>query len=59
MREHRGTEVRVAVGADDFEYGGKRYRTLSAVARAATGSRWNGFLLFGLTGRGAKEVATG
>jgi len=32
-----------------FEYGGQAYRSLSAVAKAVTGSHWNGHLFFGLT----------
>jgi hypothetical protein len=31
-----------------FEYDGKTYRSLSAVARAATGTRWDGLLFFRL-----------
>jgi hypothetical protein len=50
-REYRGTEVTVTVRDEDFLYGEKPYRTLSAVARAVTGSRWNGFLFFGLSSR--------
>jgi hypothetical protein len=33
-----------------FEYEGQHYTSLSAVARAATGTRWNGWMFFGLTG---------
>lgn len=52
-RTHQGVEHRVTVLAAGFEYEGKHYRSLSAVASAITGSRWNGFLFFGL----AKEPA--
>lgn len=38
-----------------FEYRGKRFRSLSAIAREITGSRWNGWLYFGLRGRGQKK----
>ena len=34
--------------ADGFEYAGKPYRSLSAIARAITGTRWNGLVFFGL-----------
>ena len=34
-----------------FEYQSQRYRSLSAVAREVTGTRWNGHLFFGLTER--------
>ena len=32
-----------------FEHEGQTYRSLSAVAKAVTGSHWNGHLFFGLT----------
>jgi hypothetical protein len=34
-----------------FEYRGMPYRSLSAVARAITGTRWNGPAFFGLRGK--------
>ena len=33
-----------------FEYEGRCYPSLTAVAKAVTGSHWNGMLFFGLTG---------
>ena len=33
---------------DDFEYQGRPYQSLSAIARAITGTRWNGLVFFGL-----------
>jgi hypothetical protein len=48
IREWRGVEHRVAVLADGFEWEGRRYRSLSAVARAITGTQWNGWSFFGL-----------
>ena len=50
-RLYRERTVEVKVLADRFEYEGKRYESLSAVARAITGTRWNGLLFFGLTKR--------
>ena len=38
----------VTVLADGFEYEGRPYRSLSAIARAITGTRWNGPKFFGL-----------
>ena len=32
-----------------FSWGGRRYRSLSRIARQITGTNWNGFLFFGLT----------
>ena len=48
-RTYRGTHVAVTVLADGFEYAGQTYRSLSAIAKAVTGSHWNGYLFFGLT----------
>ena len=47
-RAFRGQNVEVKVLVDGFEYQGQRYGSLSAVARAATGTRWNGLICFGL-----------
>ena len=35
--------------ADGFEWDGHTYKSLSAIAKAVTGSHWNGYLFFGLT----------
>lgn len=50
-REWRGRELRVLVLENGFEYEGVVYKSLSAVAKAATNSHWNGRLFFGLSGR--------
>jgi hypothetical protein len=50
IREWRGVEQKVTVLADGFEWEGRRYKSLSAVARAITGTRWNGPMFFGLRG---------
>ena len=50
-RVYRDRTVEVKILADGYEYEGRRYGSLSAVARAATGTRWNGLLFFGLKGR--------
>jgi hypothetical protein len=51
VREYQGVEHVVTVLADGFEYQGRRYRSLSAIARAVTNTRWNGWTFFGLRGR--------
>lgn len=51
IREWKGVEHAVTVRDDDFEYQGRPYRSLSAAARAITGTRWNGLLFFGLKNR--------
>jgi Protein of unknown function (DUF2924) len=50
-RAYRERAVEVKVLAEGFEYEGHRYESLSAVARAITGTRWNGLLFFGLSKR--------
>jgi hypothetical protein len=47
-REYRGTTVRVTVLDAGFEHEGRVYRSLTAVAKAVTGSHWNGHHFFGL-----------
>jgi hypothetical protein len=51
VREYDGVEHVVTVRADDFEFEGRPYRSLSAIARHITGTRWNGWTFFGLKGR--------
>ena len=48
IREWQGVEHTVTVLADGFEYQGRHYKSLSAIARAITGTRWNGPLFWGL-----------
>jgi hypothetical protein len=48
IREWQGVEHCVTVRDEDFEYQGRPYQSLSAVARAITGTRWNGLIFFGL-----------
>ena len=48
VREWQGMEHTATVLDDGFEYQGWRYKSLSAVARVITGTRWNGPLWFGL-----------
>ena len=40
---------------DDFEYQGRPYKSLSAIARAITGTRWNGLVFFGLKSQRARH----
>ena len=48
LREWKGIEHAVTVLADGFEWEGRPYQSLSAIARAITGTRWNGWTFFGL-----------
>ena len=54
IREWQGVEHTVTVRDHDFDYQGRPYKSLSAVARAITGTRWNGPLFFGLRNQRAK-----
>jgi len=47
-REHGGAMHHVMVQADGFAWNGVTYRSLSEVAFAITGTRWNGPRFFGL-----------
>ena len=51
VREWQGIEQTVTVLADGYEWQGRPYRSLSSVARAITGTRWNGWIFFGLKSR--------
>jgi Protein of unknown function (DUF2924) len=56
IREWRGVSHRVTVLDSDVVYCGRRYKSLSEVARAITGTRWSGPLFFGLKGRAKEKV---
>lgn len=58
IREWRGVTHRVTVLDDDVVYRGRRYKSLSEVARLITGTHWSGPLFFGLRNR-SKEKAHG
>ena len=55
IREYQGIEHSVTVLNDGFEWQGRPYRSLSAIARAITGTRWNGWTFFGLRRAGVKS----
>ena len=50
-RPYKGRTITATVLDDGFEYEGEVYRSLSAVAKAVTGSHWSGNYFFGLKGR--------
>ena len=54
IREWQGKEHCVTVRRDDFEYQGRPYKSLSAVARHITGTNWNGLVFFGLKNQGRR-----
>jgi hypothetical protein len=60
VREWRGQTHTVIVLEDGFEWQGKRWRSLSVIAREITDAHWSGPRFFGLNGKakasaGAKE----
>ncbi len=58
VREWRGISHQVSVLEKGFSFRGKRYRSLSEVAREITGTRWSGPLFFGLK-RSQEELRNG
>jgi hypothetical protein len=48
IREWQGVQHSVTVRGDNFEYQGRPYKSLSAIAREITKVRWNGWVFFGL-----------
>ena len=48
LREWQGQTHHVTVLEGGFEYEGRTWRSLSAIARSITGTRWSGPLFFGL-----------
>ena len=57
-REHGGTMHHVMVLAEGFAWNGVTYRSLSEVAFAITGTRWNGPRFFGLRTSGKAGAAS-
>jgi hypothetical protein len=55
IREWQGVEHTVTVLKDGYEWQGRPYKSLSAAARAITGTRWNGLVFFGLKSARGRE----
>lgn len=51
VRAYQGKKHVVLVKADGFEYHKQHYGSLSEIAFAITGTRWNGWLFFGVKRR--------
>jgi hypothetical protein len=56
-RPYKGQQLHVQVLTDGFAYAGRVYPSLSAVAKAITGSHTNGYLFFRNTLNNIKETA--
>ena len=54
-RLYKGRDIVVRVLPRGFEYEGAIYRTLSAVAKAVTGTHWNGYHFFNLKRDGGDD----
>lgn len=54
-REYKGETVQVTVLPNGFEFNGENYQSLSAVAKAITGTHTSGFLFFRLHGKGGRQ----
>jgi hypothetical protein len=55
LREWQGVEHSITVRDDGFEYQGRPFKSLSAIARLITGTRWNGWIFFGLKNQRGQE----
>jgi hypothetical protein len=55
VKNYKGEHHSVLVCADGFEYREKYYGSLSEIATVITGTRWNGWVFFGLKKRGASS----
>ena len=56
IREWDGVAHTVTVLREGFDWDGRRFKSLSAVARAITCTRWNGYRFFGLRERKRGEA---
>lgn len=50
VRDWHGNGHTVVVLDNGFEYDGRHWRSLTAIAKAITGTHWNGYRFFGLSG---------
>jgi hypothetical protein len=55
VREWNGRRYEVTVVPGGFVFEGRRYRSLTAITKAITGTHWNGRAFFGLRNNGRKE----
>jgi hypothetical protein len=55
VREHSGTNHHVMTVSDGYCWNGQTYSSLSQVASAITGTKWNGPRFFGLTSGRARS----
>jgi hypothetical protein len=58
VREYRGLKLTVTALEHGYEWNGRAYSSLTALAREITGTHWNGRLFFGLTKRQRGQTGT-
>ena len=51
VKRYKNDTISVTVLEHGFQYGERIYKSLSAIARAVTGTQWNGYSFFGLSSR--------
>ena len=54
IRSWQGKTYTVTIEESGYQYLGRRYRSLSEIAREITGTQWSGPLFFGLKSHGQK-----
>jgi hypothetical protein len=57
VRDYRGRRHTVTVERDGYVWEGQRYSSLSAIARAITGTAWSGPRFFALNSAAERDVA--
>ena len=55
VRNYRGVDHTVTVLIDSYTWEGRPYKSLSAIAKAITGTNWNGRMFFGLDRQGGRS----
>jgi hypothetical protein len=55
IREWKGTIHEVILTDDGYEHQGKKYKSLSPIACAITGTHWSGPAFFGTAKKGTKK----
>jgi Protein of unknown function (DUF2924) len=49
VKQYKNETLTVTVLEDGYQYRDRVYKSLSAIARQATGTQWNGYVFFGLS----------
>ena len=49
LKKYKDRTIMIKVLSAGFEYDGRRFASLSAVAGEISGTKWNGFVFFGLS----------